>query len=64
MRTPWKEREGTTLSDLYDPDLRSTEPQIATRAAQYRVPHPLTGVAYADGVYTAATDQSQPGDSA
>lgn len=53
MRTPWSEREGTTLSDIYDPDLRSTEPGVRALAATVMVPHPLVGVAYADGTWTA-----------
>lgn len=49
MRIPWQERTSTTLSDLYDADLRGAEPAVATIACDVFVPHPLTGVQYADG---------------
>lgn len=39
-----------TLSDLYDADLRTTEPVAQDVAAELRIPHPLKNVAYADGM--------------
>lgn len=39
-----------TLADLYDADKRTTDPQVADAAASVRIPHPLRGVRYADGI--------------
>lgn len=51
MRAHHTERDSITLSDVYDPDARATSPIIASLAERVLVPHPLDGVAYADGTY-------------
>lgn len=38
------------LSDLYDADERAKEHIVARTASRHRIPHPLPGVQYADGV--------------
>lgn len=38
-----------TLSDLYDADRRTTDPEVWALAAQTLIPHPLSGLTYADG---------------
>ncbi len=54
-RTPWIDRTGTTtLSDLYDGDLRTNSPTVAHLATRVMIPHPLPGVTYADGLATRA----------
>lgn len=37
------------LSDLYDGDRRTRDPYVREVASNYRIPHPLSGVTYADG---------------
>lgn len=37
------------LSDLYDADRRTRDPQAARLASEMFIPHPLEGVTYADG---------------
>lgn len=52
MRRPgWSNRYGPrlTLSNVYDADRRTTDPRALEVAARMPVPHPLRGVAYADG---------------
>ena len=44
-------RRTYVLSDLYDADLRTTDPVAARLAANKRIPHPLKGVQYADGIH-------------
>jgi len=39
-----------TLADLYDADRRRRDPEAARLAAAVRIPHPLHGVEYSDGV--------------
>ncbi len=53
----WRERDSVVLSDLYDGDRRlilanaigPTRQRLSAMHAEVRVPHPLSGVAYADG---------------
>lgn len=40
----------TSLSDLYDGDLRRRDPEVWRLAVLVTVPHPLHGVRYGDGV--------------
>jgi hypothetical protein len=48
----WRERKSTVLSDLYDGDRHLIIGSFPGRAhrAEVRIPHPLPGVAYADGI--------------
>lgn len=39
-----------TLSELYDADKRTRDPQIRALAAKRPIPHPLNNVQYADGI--------------
>lgn len=39
-----------TLADLYDADKRMTNAEVRDTAASVRIPHPLRGVQYADGI--------------
>ena len=38
------------LSDLYDADRRTRDPEVRELAARQTIPHPLRGVQYADGI--------------
>lgn len=38
------------LSDLYDADRHTRDPQVRQLATQMTIPHPLNNVAYADGI--------------
>lgn len=38
------------LSDLYDADRRTRDPQVRELAARQAIPHPLRSVQYADGI--------------
>lgn len=49
------------LSDLYDADRRTTDPVARSLAATMTIPHPLPGVAYADGVYRGHSGPVRPG---
>lgn len=56
-RIDWRERDGTTLADLYDGDwallnayVRESRSKRLLRDA-VPIPHPLPGVRYADGVH-------------
>lgn len=44
-----------TLANLYDADLRRTNPLIGQLAAGRLIPHPLRNVEYADGVFMPCT---------
>lgn len=48
----YSERASITLADIYSADARRTSPAIASLAERTPVPHPLHGVAYADGVHS------------
>lgn len=39
-----------TLSDLYDADRRTRDPEVRELAGRKTIPHPLRGVQYADGI--------------
>lgn len=39
-----------TLSELYDADKRTRDPEIRALAAELSIPHPLNNVQYADGI--------------
>ena len=38
------------LSDLYDADKRTRDPEVARLAAEVHIPHPLYEVRYGDGI--------------
>lgn len=52
-----------SLSDLYDADRRTVDPQAHSLAERLIIPHPLTNVGYADGLLacTHARHHSGPG---
>jgi len=37
------------LADLYDADQRTRNAEVRSAASNYRIPHPLSNVQYADG---------------
>lgn len=37
------------LADLYDADKRTRDPEVRDAAGNFRIPHPLPRVTYADG---------------
>lgn len=37
------------LADLYNADKRTRDPEVRSAASNYRIPHPLPRVKYADG---------------
>ena len=37
------------LSDLYNADKRTRDPEVRSAASNFRIPHPLPRVKYADG---------------
>jgi hypothetical protein len=37
------------LADLYDADKRTRDPEVLKAASNFRIPHPLPRVKYADG---------------
>lgn len=41
-----------SLTDVYDADLRITDPLTTELVAKVTIPHPLLDVEYADGVYS------------
>ena len=45
----------TRLADLYDGDKFRTAEDVTALRATVRIPHPLTGVQYADGSYPDTT---------
>jgi len=42
------------LADLYDADKRTREAEVQKVAGNYRIPHPLPRVQYADGISSAS----------
>lgn len=50
------------LADLYDADKRTRDPEVRAAAGNYRIPHPLSSVKYADGTAprTAGRDIHSP----
>jgi len=50
------------LADLYNADKRTRDPEVRAAAANFRIPHPLASVQYADGKApaTAGRDAHSP----
>lgn len=42
------------LADLYDADQRTRNADVRSTAANFRIPHPLPRVQYADGISSAS----------
>lgn len=50
------------LADLYNADKRTRDPEVRDTAGNYRIPHPLSRVQYADGTapYSAGREVHSP----